>query len=399
MPKVLISGNGLDLSLGLPTNYSDFINILNHIQSEKVDFKEIYSLSKNYNLLDENFKKFDFDIDAIDELKKQLSNNLWFNFFRTEYQIDTWIDFENRIQYVLEILFESLKMIDDEIFKNGSLKRNPEFLKFEILNRKIDVFYVLHNFKIITGHSSYKFNINSEYFISKYQHFIGLDIDKIAVDLYKDLKKFKEIFNSYFEFFIYPFYDNLLNNNKLNLEYLSKFNYHYTFNYTPTFDKFSDNKNKTRYIHGQVTSDKKNLVLGISEVPESFVSSKYYIPFTKYYQRLQKLEDISFIREINKSTTPYYFYFLGHSLDKSDEEYIREVFDFTDNTTDNKIIIIYHSDKSKSQLYVNLLHILGKDKILKLRRKNQLNFFGLNSKDLEFSLDERLPVLNKRDIR
>ena len=44
MSKILITGNGFDLSYGLPTAYADFINILNHINTNgDLGFESIYS--------------------------------------------------------------------------------------------------------------------------------------------------------------------------------------------------------------------------------------------------------------------------------------------------------------------------------------------------------------------
>ena len=55
MPKVLITGNGFDLSLGLPTSYSDFISIINLLNSGiEIDYNTIYSRVENYTYIKEH---------------------------------------------------------------------------------------------------------------------------------------------------------------------------------------------------------------------------------------------------------------------------------------------------------------------------------------------------------
>jgi len=60
MPKILITGNGFDLNFGLPTLYSDFIQILNFIQIE--------ILTRNRNLIITHIKS--------DELKHELDTSI-----------------------------------------------------------------------------------------------------------------------------------------------------------------------------------------------------------------------------------------------------------------------------------------------------------------------------------
>jgi len=121
MPKILITGNGFDLSLGLPTSYSDFINILNSLNNYgDIDFDSVYSNSSNYGIITEKYKVFSFDYEKMETLKIEIRNNLWFQFFHNELEIETWIDFENKIEYVLNNLFTSVKYIKDNIFSGIS---------------------------------------------------------------------------------------------------------------------------------------------------------------------------------------------------------------------------------------------------------------------------------------
>ncbi len=53
MSKILITGNGFDLSFGLHTSYNDFINVVSLISNKNsVNFKSIYSKTSNYQYLE-----------------------------------------------------------------------------------------------------------------------------------------------------------------------------------------------------------------------------------------------------------------------------------------------------------------------------------------------------------
>ncbi len=53
MSKILITGNGFDLSFVLPTSFNDFIKIATFIiKKDSVNFKSIYSKTSNYQYLE-----------------------------------------------------------------------------------------------------------------------------------------------------------------------------------------------------------------------------------------------------------------------------------------------------------------------------------------------------------
>jgi hypothetical protein len=83
------------------------------------------------------------------------------------------------------------------------------------------------------------------------------------------------------------------------------------------------------------------------------------------------------------------FFFFGHSLDKSDKDYIKEVFDFmiAKKTNKNKIVIVYHNEESKSKMLLNLLDILGKEDIVERMRNKNLLLLEVNSKELKDELN------------
>jgi len=284
MPKILITGNGFDLGLGLPTAYSDFINILNKVEEDNtaLDFESIYANTTGCSELIKNFKPFAIAQEPIVQFREQLKDNLWYQFFKEETQLETWIDFENKIEYVLKILFYSVEQIRANVFENQSVDVRHT-LEIDLFHKKVEIIEILTKFKLVSRGNHYRVILNENYLIKKYYHFIGLDIAKFSEFLYAELMSFKKIFNCFFELFILPLYDNL--KIKIDKVPFSKFDRHYTFNYTPTYEKIYK-KSETHFIHGKVNSIENKIVLGISDISDENVDRKFFIPFTKYFQKL-----------------------------------------------------------------------------------------------------------------
>ena len=388
MPKILITGNGFDLNIGLPTSYNDFIKILNFVsKSNSWDFHSVFKNSDNYEKIKTTFEPFLLEKEKIDVLNENLQHNLWFDFFKNEYIIDSWIDFENRIEYVLNLIFKSFENIRTNVLRSGSLHKDMLTWGTEVFNNNFEIIQVLSKFGIIRVEDSNSVTINEEYLISRYEYYSDLDLEKITGFLYKELIQFKKIFNYYFETFVFPFYDNI--KIKLDRESYMMISHHYTFNYTPTFDKIYKPNNTTRFLHGKIDSSLNKIVIGINEIPTEKVDKKFFLPFTKYFQKLNNETDYIFLKEMNRNNNlNYMFFFYGHSLDRSDEDYINEVFDFVNNLKSKikKIIVIYHNSNSKSKLLLNLLNIRGKNDVQELMREKILVFRQADSKELKKDL-------------
>jgi len=391
MPKILITGNGFDLNLGLPTAYNDFIKILRYSTSNTdLSFESVYAHSCNHKEISERFKSFSFDKTNIEKLNELTAESLWFQFFKDEFEIETWIDFENKIEYVLKILFSSAEYIKEHIFSKGSTStKYRNTYNNKILNNNIEIIEVLSQFNLIKRIYEDEFELNNEFLVMKYNSFIDLDLSKITNYFNTELIKFKIIFNYYFETFVFPFYDNL--KFKVDRSLFMKINRHYTFNYTPTFEKIYANSQITKFLHGKINSVENKIVLGINEIPISeTVEKKYFLPFTKYFQKLNNNTDYAFIREFStKLNNNYLFFFWGHSLDKSDEDYLNEVFDFVNDlkTKTKKIIIIFHNEESKEKLLLNILNVRGKKDVQDLMRSQILEFLHVDSKALQKELN------------
>src|SRR5690606_11177590 len=187
----------------------DFIKILIQTENSEINFESIYSNSQNYHLIKENFNPFVFDEDKLSKLRNEISDNSWYNFFKDEFEIESWIDFENKIEYVLKILFSSVQYLKKGIFDKGSISSQNLNYKPQLFNNNIEIIEVLRKFEIIYLDRDYNITLNDSYLIKKYKFFIDINLEKITKDLYNELLNFKTIFNYYFEIFVYPFYDNI----------------------------------------------------------------------------------------------------------------------------------------------------------------------------------------------
>ena len=136
---------------------------------------------------------------------------------------------------------------------------------------------------------------------------------------------------------------------------------------------------KVIHVHGSLENNK--IVLGFNDEDDDL----HYVKFKKYFQRIQnKLEPIvrkssifnyeeSFLSELTEEKVfcENIIYFYGVSFDKTDEDIIGEIY-HSDNT--KKIIIYYYDDLDYESKIVNLIQILGKDKVLEDRNSEKLEF-------------------------
>lgn len=167
-------------------------------------------------------------------------------------------------------------------------------------------------------------------------------------------------------------------------------------------------------MHGK-HGNKHNIVLGISELKNDTLFSLKAFGFTKYHQKLLLETDYSFLnyylessisnrefikldkeiriskgaagqgstkgiinfqdKNITNFAKNFTFYIWGHSLDNSDEEYIKDLFSFNDPYDENVRIIVYYFDEvAKFNLLNNLLQILKKNIVENWMKKKWLKF-------------------------
>ncbi|MDY6456285.1 AbiH family protein [Acinetobacter faecalis] len=220
-----------------------------------------------------------------------------------------------------------------------------------------------------------------------------LDCKKIINYLNTELENFKCLFSDYINHVV----EKLIQNRNIKLENYFETNYVYSFNYTSTFSTIYNKKIKVHYLHGSVKF-KNSIVLGISELHDNLLKKYKAYGFVKYHQKLLKNTDYKFVendrnihkirqfwKDVGKEVEGFpeeflaknrcNIYIWGHSLDKSDGAYIREIFllnhDFDANV---RLIILYYNDSAKFELLANLLDILGQEIVEKWMKNGWLTF-------------------------
>ncbi|WP_367211276.1 AbiH family protein [Sphingobacterium sp. R2] len=399
MPKILITGNGFDLSFGLPTGYSDFIKICKKLkESSKFDWND---LREDISILKISDSVPNSSFQDFERFQKRLQDSTWFNYLSRIFTINTWIDFEKYIEKALSIIQSSLNEIKNETFlKNGRyFKSDIIYYKENFHKENYEIYLTLLDFKIFLNNSFMVPQLNPIFLRSIDEFHVDFENDILFSSILNDLNTFRNIFQEYLREIVIPLYDLLKSDDRRIL--LQKITHHFTFNYTPTFSKLVSNKPGTCFLHGELEAN--NIVLGINEWENISIDGPNLIPFTKYFQKLNFGIDLKFINEIEGRDKLYQFFFWGHSLDKSDAIYINEVFDRIEalekKHSKGKIIIVYHSDSSRFSIIKNLIEIRGSKDIMKKQRSGELLFLQSSSEELKKELKLNIPARSIENIR
>ena len=432
--KIMILGNGFDLAHFLPTKYDHFMHAMRVIEkfslNKSMSFDDVFSelVSNKDQFITKTQKIYKtselvISHNNVTSLKSKLENNGWFQYFKDyiDSGIETWIDFENEIDRVLNIICEVLVKNTDKnefIDKNSYSDRiivdskffeefnaNEEFfinifLKFEILQ---EVYYVtdskFHKLSevnkseyeahtitenIYGGFSTekqIKYTINDEFLRHYKSKVISLELAKIIIHLESCLSKFIDIFSTYIALI-----DTLEAQTKLKRPKVLENNLEaiYSFNYSSTIERLYDHSD-IKFLHGKAGEKESNkIVLGISELENPLLIDQKAYGFVKYYQKLVNNTDYQFLRPKSLITEiedrkvkvesfefwhPIEIYIWGHSLDSSDSDYIQEIFSFNKGVENSIRVIVYFYDKPHAQM-ANLIAILSKD-IIELWMKNK----------------------------
>ena len=327
MSKVLITGNGFDLFHHLPTKYHHFISIMITIEEVEYDtdvsfeklfgrvFKKRHQLE--YNLIEENYitDNIKFNLQKINKIKQYLQTNLWYKHFKNVSKLETWIDFEMEIETILNLLtmFDSLKSkkaVEKNMFENPLI-----------------IYSAFESFGIVKLDSNLGGFIMNDEFINKRNR--SIDIKKILEDLAKSFEGFVVIFNRYLVDIVSVFYTEIKEKSVIPFQLMDEI---YTFNYTPTLETFySVEKSKVVYLHGKINEKDyiQNLILGVSEISNCIQINKIY-NFKKNFQKIKKAANNKFIHlpKNEAITESQFFYLIGHSLDKSDKNYILDLLSY-----------------------------------------------------------------------
>lgn len=419
--RILIIGNGFDLRHFLPTKYNHFICILREIENSNITSDFVFE-----DLFSNEFQKYDpffygkikefyntneliFQKENLSNIKTKLDKNLWYKHFKSidDSHIETWIDFETEINRVLDSIVVLFDRLDQRIKDSNEPFDGLYFYDFRS-SSTLDYFessmsrILLTNLEIFTPLDGFRYRLNDEYLFKINDEIQLIHKNKILNNLYESLQEFTGLFNDYFLLIVSKFYSLFRNEKKEKFLQLSdniyakllyKIDKIYSFNYTKTIKELYLEK-EIEFLHGEIIDNWNNLndlkiVLGVDDLNENLKKHKLF-NFTKYFQKLHKQTDYQFLYNIEELDS-YTFYFWGHSLDVSDKEYIREVFNQLNKdksyihqryVESTNIIIFYHSISAKADQLNNLLSIIGKEEIEMLMKRKKLIFVHATEENL-----------------
>lgn len=391
MPKIFITGNGFDLSLGLPTAYNDFIRVMSYVKSAQltdINFQTVFSKLENHEKFFEQFEAFELDTTEIEKIKPLLKKNLWFKYFEDKLNFQTWIDFEGEIEHVLKKILCFLELFTKEEISHFS-RVSEEKVFNRLIPKNREEFSIVQSFQLINKNRG-ELSFNRIYCNYLQDSFIGFNSNYFFEVLHQQLYEFNRILNHYFIVIVEPIIK--LNSFKDEAKLFSKIDFHFTFNYTSTFDKITSKKGFSKHLHGKSNSIEKLLVLGISELTGQIETNKSILPFIKYFQKLHFDTDYMFLSTLDTSKDQNFeFYLYGHSLNESDKDYINEIFDFNQSINEYstvQIVVFYHNEESRFSFLKNLLHLREKKEIESMMKEKSLRFIECNSEEMKSVLSK-----------
>lgn len=410
--NVFLVGNGLDLHHHFPTKYINFLNTV-HFLIENYEPDKMDSVGKVFG--DERLQKVDlfiekcyeqhkrvYDLTPVNENKvnsiiEKTKNNKWYNYLYGCFNKDIgWIDFETEIAQVIvafKTLFESC------------LQVNKSSTSFEAdFSLKLDNIHIIDKFDFFfEGEWATCIGFERITIIDKYvtEEFSGsctykINTKEVISELYSSLRELADALKLYLEYFVDTPTSVLSMVGNSHCESISEVGVVYSFNYTHTFQILHKIDNVC-HIHGDVRS---NIVLGVNpdETDELGDIDTSFLKFKKYFQRVFFKTDISFLKNIYEGSKllPEFrdkitLHVIGHSLDKTDADIIKQIFDLA-----SEIKILYHNDTSTSDLIKNIVELYGKKGFDELRSQKVLRFIELEKMYFEYD-EEKLAILESID--
>lgn len=387
MPATLyVLGNGFDLAHDLPTTYQDFFyfveTILKETSSSPLDKNIIVKdrlSSEALEYLNDGLaaNPIPDDLQAIASvlsLDSYSNRNLWHSFFRKKIaekiKLDTWIDFEKEIETAVqffkrEIFHESF--YPSEMKKIYTYMGNPSFKRTGRTDseKKLQA-YEEEISKL--GESSNKIDL----LLLSYK-------TECILFLYQELQRYIFCLELYLRFFVM---DHVFSNGSKHTPLAKIFekdkpDFILSFNYTDTYYRYFDPRIDIgiQHIHGELRSKStlnsaikeadylhSPLVLGFHN-EEKFETSEdiQLLWFEKFYQRIlckTGTEVFSWVKDHIDVNFDINTIIYGHSLDKTDGDFIRFIFEKS-----SKITVYYYQETVLPRLISNLITIFDRNKV------------------------------------
>ncbi len=390
---ICLIGNGFDLHHNFPTSYYDFLQtvdfLINNYNSSFNTIEKVFGdvrLQESDKNISKAFEKHNgiyglvvLEESLIKNIIDRAKNNLWFKYLNNCVNKDIgWIDFEKEIITVINAFASFFKdennkmsLYNDDIYFN--IDYFPEEPTDNFIVRQFDFFH--ENFNELSTSGAF-IKIKNQYITQNLKNsgIYWLNEEKIIGDLYAGLRELADILKGYLYHFIdLPICKMKEMNIKTQCASYPREPHVFTFNYTNTFEVLYS-ETSVLHIHG---SNKSNIVLGVNpdENDEIYNIDTSFLQFKKYYQRIfyrsdyEYINKVKFLRRTGKYDNGFTLYVIGHSLDTTDEDIIKELFALA-----NRIIILYHSEERIGSFIKNLVNIYGKNEFDDIRAEKNLQF-------------------------
>lgn len=397
MVDFLLLGNGYDLNYKLPTSYRNFLLTVNFLVEQKID--RIHSIGDvfgnralnsqdkfikdSYEFYRTTYDKVLLDSEKIEELVTLAKNNIWLNYFNRSFKRDAgWIDFEKEIAFVVGCFQSFFSKADVNFLPNSTFETDSskyiilDAMNFFVLDEDITSKRFPTGFRRISPDYILEHPMGSHNFV--------IHKDKIVTYLNDMLHKFSKMLQIYLHCFIENTVAKLVEESQISgLRDLGQPYRIITFNYTNTYEQINPGS-QVEHIHGEA-QDK--IVLGISPDKNDYLGTVNtdFLPFKKFFQRVFYQTDIGYLslmasrKDPMRPTIPYKLTVMGHSLDETDQDIIKELF-----REASRINILYHDIDKVPELIKNLVKIFGKEEFDLLRLEKGLDF---NPQMTNFELD------------
>lgn len=374
---ILLLGNGFDLSYSLPTQYINFLHtvdfLVNHYNESMQTSGNVFSdqrlqeadefITGYYETHKSVYDNAPLQRENILSLIEKAKDNMWFSYLlKSVHKNIKWIDLEREIGTVILGIQKSFE-VTDRIFSLSSLDRLSS--------------YILHYFGFfLESLSGPTVRFKSDYIVAKPAGSNNYDLDtaRIVEELSTALYELVEMLRLYLlEFVDRPV--SLFGKEDYKNAWFAELqpDYVVTFNYTRTYEMFQPNT-KVLHIHGEI-EDK--IVLGINPDDSDEITSidTTFLPFKKYFQRVVWKTDtaylglIAHLKEVEEDIS---LCVMGHSLDVTDEDIIKELFGSA-----SKITVLYRKQNSLATYVSKLIEIYGKKEFDYLRYNRGLKFVSI----------------------
>ena len=385
--KIIILGNGFDLHLGLPTRWSDFVEFYEIIVNEGFEkfrymkpkewsFEEFKKKGSKWNNIDNIESYLQYALDNVEgDVEKENYKNIIISFIadlnkctmlrllsrlkrkNNEYKSFSWSDFEHLIEEILDSVDEYVDNLlnrshcaEVSVFMNDLLRQVIEGLEYK------DERYFSMSYQVN------EFNLKTDVLNSK---------NKFMDFLFNELIAFTAVYKKYIDLII----DHLIQNHLRNSIHIEN-TLILTFNYTQDvvlFNDYASNDNRF-YVHGK---SNKDIIIGISNEQKNEERIRFSKNYMRVYNRIldnDEKEVIDNINQINKrisDQTFSHYYFMGHSLDKIDHSFLRQLFKKNYYT---KTTIFYYNNEDRQKKIFNLYLMVGEEYITQMLNNGSLEF-------------------------